>query len=307
MLHPFYIRKFRSLLLPVLGMVIPYGQAHGGAWSLPKGHFWTKITVMRQAADEEYTATGGGGRGDDPARFFQPGDRAPYRFDGRYSSVGVFLDLRYGLTDWIEIGAQLPYFDQNFSDTQDPFFLEDRGQRTLSDMRATMKVRLASNLVVFSLKAATKAPTGKFRNRDGLITVAEGQWDIDIIGQIGRSLWPIPAYANLDVGYRVRFKNSEVDRDPGDEWTFNAEAGVNVHPKVMTILKLEGIRGGSSTNIGLRIPSDVRRITYLSPSVMFGPFANLNLETGVRITLNGRNFPAGKMFVVGLSYAGKLF
>lgn len=262
---------------------------------------------MRQATSEEYVAVGGGGRGSDPTRVYGPGDRAPYRFNGRYSSYGVFLDLSYGLNGWLDVGAQIPYFDQNFSDSQDAFFLEDRGQKTLSDVRTTVKVRLTARPIVFSVGGAAKVPTGKFRNRDGLITVADGQWDFDLLAQAGRSFWPVPAYANVDIGYRIRLKNREVDRDPGDEWTFTAEAGVHAHPKVLTMVKMEGIRGRSGRSLGVLISSDIRRITYLSPSVMVGPFANLSAEAGIRISLNGRNYPAGKMFVAGLSYAGKIF
>ena len=300
-------RRWSCLLVYAILSTSAVGNAYAGAWTLPRGHVWGKVTFMRQVTSEEYTAVGGGGRGGDPTRVYGPGDRASYRFNGRYSSYGVFLDLSYGLTGWLDVGAQVPYFDQNFSDSQDAFFLEDRGQRTLSDVRGTVKVRLTARPIVFSVGGAAKAPTGKFRNRDGLITVADGQWDFDLLAQAGRSFWPVPAYANVDIGYRVRLKNRAVDRDPGDEWTFTAEAGVHVHPKVMTMLKVEGIRGRSGRSLGVQIPSDIRRITYLSPAVMVGPFAGLSAEAGVRISLNGRNYPAGKMFVAGLSYAGKIF
>ena len=60
---------------------------------------------------------------------------------------------------------------------------------------------------------------------------------------VGRSFWPIPIYGNVDVGYRMRTKNDEIDRDPGDEWIFNGEIGYSVTPRLLVALKVEALRG----------------------------------------------------------------
>ena len=156
------------------------------------------------------------------------------------------------------------------------------------------------------MKLGFKAPTGDFVVVDGLIPVGEGQWDFDFIGQLGHSFWPLPIYANLDIGYRLRLKNDKISRDPGNEWLFNAEIGYTPMARVLLALKLDGIRGNPSTTIGLTIPSDVKRVTYLSPTVSLKAFNSLQLEGALRFSLKGRNFPAGNMLVIGLVYTGKL-
>ena len=102
---------FTRLLVAALWIALLAPQeARADAWTLPKGHIWTKITFLKQSTDEEYVAVGGAGRAPDPSRVYQAGDRARYRFDGSYDSRAVFFDLFYGVTDRFEIGVQLPFF-----------------------------------------------------------------------------------------------------------------------------------------------------------------------------------------------------
>ncbi len=59
--------------------------------------------------------------------------------------------------------------------------------------------------------------------------------------------------------------------------------------------------------LGFKNVSDVKSITYLSPTVSVGPFRNVRLEAALRISLSGRNFPAGRMLALGISYTGNPF
>jgi len=269
--------------------------ASAGAWTLPRGELWTKVAFFRQKTDEWYLASpefrDGGVQ--------ETGTRQPYRFGGRYASRAVFAEAVYGVTDRLDVGAQVPFFAQQY---RDDTRLDSPSEVGIGDVRVFTKYRISSRPAVVSLKLATKAPVGDFRNEDGIIPVGEGQWDFDIVGQVGRSFWPLPLYANLDLGYRVRLKNEEVDRDPGDEWFFTAEAGVNLGSRLLLVTKLEGLRGEPSTDFGvIENRSQIRRITYLSPTLMIGLWDETAAELGVRYSLNGRNFPAGHQLVVGLS------
>jgi hypothetical protein len=294
--------------LTLITVVLIPGVLLAGAWTLPKGHVWSKITFMRQATDEEYVSVGGSGRPPDPAVKYEAGDRAHYRFDGSYDSQAVFVELFYGLTDRIDLGAQVPFFRQRFQDTAIlTGFGEPRTATGFSDTRGFVKVRWLQEPFVSTAKLGFKAPTGDFRNEDGLIPVGEGQWDFDFILQVGRSFWPVRAYANVDVGYRLRLKNDEIDRDPGDEWFYLAEVGYQPTDGILMALKIEGIRGKPATNFGIKTVQDVKRVTYISPTVSAGPYDGISLEGALRISVNGRSFPAGRMLVVGLSYSGDPF
>ncbi len=74
----------------------------------------------------------------------------------------------------------------------------------------------------------------------------------------------------------------------------------------MAVLKFEGIRGKEGISLGIQNSSDVKRITYISPSISLGPFDGARVETGVRISINGQNFPAGPVWTIGLTYQGNL-
>ena len=279
-----------------------------GAWTLSKGHLWSKVTFMAQSTNEEYVSVGGQGREPDLSFLYKAGDRARYRENGSYSSRAVFFDLFYGLTDRFDLGLQVPFFRQEFvTDALRIGFGGPRVASGFSDIRAFLKFRLFQTPAVGTFKFGFKAPTGDFVNEEGIIPVGEGQWDFDFIFQLGRSFWPLPAYADLDVGYRARMKNDKIDRDPGDEWFFLAEVGYTPLERMLVALKVEGIWGKPARVFGLKLPRDVKRITNVSPTLFVGPFQHVSLEAALRISVNGRSFPAGQMWVVGLSYTGNPF
>jgi len=266
-----------------------------GAWTLPQGQVWTKITVFQQDTDEWYIASPELANGE----IQEAGTRRPYRFNGEYESRAVFVEGFYGVTDRFDLGVQIPYFAQQFADDTR---LDPPSDSGFGDVRMFAKWRAFSAPALFTLKAGAKIPTGEFRSEDGVIPAGEGQWDFDLIGQVGRSFWPLPLYANLDVGYRVRLENDEIDCDPGDEWFFNAELGYNVTRRILLMAKLEGLRGQASTDFGsIKNRSQIKRITYFSPALSVGLNEQTTLEVGVRYTLNGRNFPAGRQVTLGLS------
>ena len=271
--------------------------AWAGAWTFPKGKLWTKLTFMSQDTNEDYIGV--------PRPNIARGTRQPYLLEGEYSSRTFFLDAMYGITDQLNVGIQVPFFDQTFQDQElNILFGGPISSSGFSDIRFFAKRKLIDAPVVSSLKFGFKAPTGSFENRQGLIPVGEGQWDFDFILQVGRSFWPFRAYANADVGYRVRMKNGEIDRDPGDELFWIAEFGYQWTDKLLTVLKWEGIDGKETTSLGLQLTGDVKKIQYISPAVLFRTTDTIAIEAGIRLSINGQNFPAGPVFQVGVNYEG---
>ena len=265
-----------------------------GAWTLPKGRTWGKVTYFQQRADEWYISSA-----ELQGRIHEAGSRRPYRFGGKYDSKAVFIEGFIGVTDRFDLGVQIPYFDQEFVDDTR---LRPQSDAGFSDVRVLAKWRTFQRLAVLTVKAGVKFPTGDFRNEDGLIPVGEGQSDYDFIVQVGRSFWPIPIYGNVDVGYRVRMKNDEIDRDPGDEWLFNGEIGYSATPRLLVAFKFEALRGKKGTDFGfIRSSSSIKRVTYLSPTVAYKIHGNTTIEFTIRSTINGQNFPAGQQITLGVS------
>ncbi len=281
--------------------------ALGGAWTVPASHFWGKVSYFRQTSSEWYidspeprvirTASGV------ELTQLPAGTRRPYRFGGEYRSQAVFAEGFYGVTDWLNVGVQVPWFDQVYQDTTRAEPPRDAG---ISDLRVFTKVRALTSPAVLTFKLGFKIPTGDFKNQDGLIPVGEGQWDFDFLVQAGRSFWPLPAYANLEAGYRLRMENEDVRRDPGDEWLVNAEAGWSPGPRLTLALKLELLHGQAGRSFGFENPSLKKRIVYLAPTVGWTLFGRTAAELALRRTLAGRNFPAGHQLSLGLSTQGGL-
>lgn len=301
------IPKMFLLLLVLIGclLVLPV-EARAGAWVLPAGHLWVKSTVMHQVSHDEFVAVSGGGRGNTPSRTYRPGQPAPYRFGGRHTWTGVFSDIAWGLADRLEVGIQVPYYSQDYSDAQDALFLEPRGQSGLGDLRVRGKVRLSQRPAAISAELAIKIPTAAYRNRDGLVTVTDGQWDLESVAHVGWSLWPLRAYVNLSGGYRLRLENRSVGRDPGDEWLFAAECGFGIYRSLSGIVKVEGIHGKPARSLGLEVPSDVRRAVFVFPSLSVKVGRGAVVEAGIRYPVSGRNFPAGRMLVAAVSWTADL-
>ena len=287
--------QWAVLLFAAAGILVP-GAAGAGAWTLPAGSVWGKITWFRQQAREWYINAP-----EFTGKMHDAGSRRPYRFNGEYDSRAVFFEGFFGAGDRLDLGLQVPWFDQQYDDDTHIHPVGDSG---FSDLRLLAKWRAFQAPAVVTLKAAVKMPTGEFRNEDGLIPVGEGQWDFGFILQAGRSFWPLPLYANADVGYRVRTENEEILRDPGDEWIIDLEAGGKAGGRIGLAFKLQMLRGLTGTDFGFPSRTQVKRIIYLAPTLSLRLPGNSVLELAVRQSLGGMNFPAGRQFALGVSATG---
>ncbi len=261
----FMYRKLTPHMIPFLIVafsVLLHQTVCAGAWTLKKGQVWSKITGLYQSTTEHYDKDGSVGK-----------------FPAQYNAQEVYLDVFYGVNDRTDIGLQLAAISREFvdftADRHQAMFGSQAGESGLCDVRGFAKINLVQEPVVGTLKLGVKAPIGKFRAAPEAVSKSDGQWDFEVIAQVGRSYWPRPLYANVDLGYRLRQTNSTTHHDPDDELIYNAEAGYSPVDKLHLVLKLDGI--GSAG----------RRITYLVPTLLVGLQQNLSLEAAARMTING--------------------
>ncbi len=303
------IRKLVPQAVPFLALaftaLLP-DTAWGGAWTLDKGHVWGKVTYMSQSTDQHYDADG---------------KAVEIPWDARFQSQQVYFNLYYGLTDQFDLGLQVPYISNKFVDkdetndiaTPPPALEPESG---IGDLRGFAKINLLQRAdFVGTLKLGFKLPVGEYRPVPEALSITGGQWDFDAVAQIGRSFWPVPAYANLDLGYRLRgeYKDTddvEPDRSytPGAEIVFNLEAGYSPMERLLVALKYEGVAGAeydAVSNPGT--PENLSQsVTYLVPMVLVGLHPDLSLEAAARLTASGSRYFAGPTYTVGLSYTGNL-
>lgn len=277
------------ILIAALGIVAP-GVAFAGAWTLEKGQVWSKITGLYQATDEHFDRDG-----------------EPSGFPADYTSREVYLDVYYGVTKRFDLGVQFAAINRKFENFTSNRHREMFGYRAkesgLGDIRVFGKVNLAHEPVVGTLMLGIKAPTGDFRAAPEAMSAGNGQWDVEVVAQIGKSFYPIPAYANIDLGYRLRETNETIHHNPDDELIYNLEVGASPVEMLNVALKLEGISGAG------------RRVTYAIPTAIVSLPQGLALEAAARVSVLGRADPAlgapytffaGSTFLFGISYTGSL-
>lgn len=306
-LHQKLTRRVTPLLIVALSVLMPQ-MASAGAWTLGKGHVWSKITYMSLSTNEHYDNDGNVGE-----------------IPARYKSQQVYFDVYYGLNDRIDVGIKIPYISNEFVDVspEHPFYgAPDKKDSGIGDIRGVTKINLVNNAdLVGTLKLGFKAPMGEYREVPEALSITGGQWDFDVVAQLGRSFYPVPVYANVDLGYRLRGEYTDsnpsdaggVDRTytPGAEFVFNAEAGYSPMGKLLVALKYESIIGSEYDTInnppaGSQVETLNQSVAYLAPTVLVGLHPNVSLEAQARMTVSGSRYFAGSTYGVGLSFTADL-
>ena len=244
-----------------------------GAWTIPMRKSFFQVGFMFQDTTE---------------RYFLDGDRIPYFFDGRNRTQALFFQLTHGLTDKLEVEAQIPLFNISFDD-----FADDRMSTGPGDLRITGRYSLSVDPVAVVVGSTVKFPTGEFVNDAEIVPVGEGQYDFDVFAELGRSLWPKPGWVSGKIGYRWRTENPETGIDFGGELIWNIEFGYRIKGPVTAKLLARGLHGGSSTSFGISIPTLKREAVYVEPAVIIDFDPSRGLELSVPFTVRGRNWPAG--------------
>ena len=306
-LHQKLIRRVTPLLIVALSILLPQ-MVSAGAWTLEKGQVWSKITYMSLSTNEHYDNDGNVGQ-----------------IPARYKSQQVYFDVYYGLNDRIDVGVKIPYISNEFVDVspEHPFYgAPDKKDSGLGDVRGVAKINLVNSAdLVGTLKLGFKAPMGEYREVPEALSITGGQWDFEVVAQLGRSFYPVPVYGNLDLGYRLRGEYTDsnpsdaggVDRTytPGAEIVFNAEAGYSPMDKLLVALKYESIIGAEYDTInnppaGSQVETLNQSVAYLAPTVLVGLHPSVSLEAQARMTVSGSRYFAGSTYGVGLSFTADL-
>lgn len=277
------MRWIRSPLMAGLlsALALPAPAAWAGAWVLPAKRGWGQLSLFHQRTEE---------------RYFLDGERIPYFFEGRNRTTGLFLDLRYGVFERLEIGVQMPVYRLDFDDLAD-----SRRSTGIADVRAGARYALLNGGTVLTAGVTVKLPTGEFVNDAEVVPVGEGQWDVDFTLEAGRSFWPRPAYVSVLAGYRVRGANDKNGIHPGDELVWLVEGGHKLISRLSLKAVARGLHGGRSTSFGLAIPTLKREVVYLQPGLVWDLGGERSLELSLPFTVRGRNWPAGLAVGVGFN------
>jgi hypothetical protein len=276
----------------VAALLIALPSNASAQWPVGRGNFWTKVSAFQHQTTEQFRANG---------------EKRPFLNTNADSRAkAVFLDGLVGVTDRLDLWVQVPFFELRFDD-----IVDERVSTGFGDARLSARynlVQLRNGSLPISIRYTTKVPLVDFEVDAEVIPVGEGQWDHELWLESGLSLWPLPAYSVLWLGYRWRSMNSETERDPGDELALLAElGGTSLIGGLGAKAVLDGIFGRNGSVQGVRVSNDEREILYLAPTLLYNFSESTILESAIRIPLLGQNFPAGNQFMIAIFHQGRLW
>lgn len=216
-------------MILLLGCACPRG-ASGQAWTQGKGAAYLKASFGLVTASEQYTFDGR------QADYIDGVERNAFR------DRSLYLYGEFGLAEHVTLVLNVPYKRTFIRDQAFRFRTSAWGTATVG-ARVSLKPllrwqespnALAANVVLY-------VPTGYTRNLNP--SAGGGQVNAEVSFGYGRSLFPLPLYAQAQAGYRLRTAwydfteavpcqegqdiNCMADRTPdlGDEWTYSVEVG----------------------------------------------------------------------------------
>ena len=283
----------RRVCLASLALFLALPSHATAQWPVGQGNYWGKVSAFYHEATEEYRSNGS-------KEVFLNNNAVG-------QSSALFVEGLVGITNRLDLWLQVPWFDLRFDDD-----VEKRHSRGFGDVRASARLnllQLRGGSIPVSVRVTAKAPIEELTIDAEIIPVGEGQWDYEAWLESGISLWPLPAYSVLWLGYRWRTINEDTTRRPGNEFTFLAEfGGTSILGGLGGKLVADGIFGepGEIQRLQLGDP-DRRQILYLAPTLIYSFSDSTILETAIRIPVLGKNFPAGSPMQIGLFHTGRLW
>jgi hypothetical protein len=281
-----------------LALLVP-GTASGQAWTQPAGHAYLKVSSQQTAANEQ---------------FRQDGSLAPYApgvESNGFEDSSRYLYAEYGLRDGLTVIALLPWKRITVSSphpqaasglpgTDRPITASASGfERLKVALRMDVSERIglrADGRHRSALNVSAHLPLGY--DRDAMPGLGPGQVDLDAMLFFGTSFWPVPAYAQLGAGFRVRTglfglsRGDSPEPDYGNEWLVHAEAGLNLGKQVL----LQGLVLGAISNESPQVAFDPQnpipthqRYLKTGLGATFSPIPLLGLSFQIFSTASGAN------------------
>lgn len=222
-------------------------------------------------------------------QFWLDGSRRRIGNNGHAVTSSVFITSALGVLHGVDLWVHLPFHWLQFDD-----FTGDRLRTGVGDPLLHLRVGpevLGLPAFPVAIRGGVKWPAGDLEVDAEVIPLGDGQWDGELLLEVGRSFYPRSIWAMAWGGYRWRGPNEVTARHPGDERFWYAAAGGELRD-VGWKGALEGLRGDPWVLHGIPIPSARRELTQLLLTLdhAVGPG---RAGVGIRHPFQGRNLPVG--------------
>lgn len=278
-------RALRALLfLLILGVVVP--DARAGAWLREPGGWYVRTAWLNHTTRDRWDCEG-------VRASAEP-------FGGRYREQLLFGYVEWGATERLTLVGSLGYKDARIVGAQVP----DYGTRTTTDLRLGTRVGLHRGSWPVSAEVTLAAPTyprtdptQPVGGREQFLPGGTGRIEGEARLLVGRSLFPFPLYANLDLGYRARGGAF------GDQWLLAFETGgqwrrLFVKSELRAILPTGALCSSASAGA----------ITFHERNWRWAPELAVRigertwLGTGANVPISARNALQGTQWSVSLAW-----
>lgn len=270
-----------GLVLILVGLAL-WGPAAEAQWVEPPGRGWVQLSLSHHDTRNRF---------DERQRI-----RPLFNEGGRSITTSLFVTAVAGVVRGMDMWLEVPVHSLQFNDD-----VVDRHSAGLGDPRVHLRVSPAllgvASPVPVAVRVGVKWPVGAFPVDAEIVPLTEGQRDVEVLLEVGRSFYPQPVYAMAWAGYRWRALNPDAARKPGNERFFFAAVG-GQYRAVTWKVAAEGLFGETPRLLGLPILTARRRLVQVLPSVGYSVGEGV-VELGVRMPLAGQNLPAGIAFTVG--------
>lgn len=295
--------RFSSLTTLLLLLCPLLAQAQ--AWTQPKGHGYFKVSYGQAGAGEQFDFAG---------------DRIPYAegvSGDAFQDRSVYLYGEYGVTDRLTVVTLLPRKRLTVHTANgDEQSTDGLGSAMLGLRWRSTQTTLSS----LAINVAAVVPMGYARNRTPAI--GPGQADVQANLAYGRSLYPLPGYAQASLGFRFRSEvyafsraidcptgtstcQSDLQPSYDDEWLFAAEAGLSLDRWALLQVLTHGVWSNQPPETGFDPANPIptrQRYFKAGLGVTLYPFPDVGLGVQYFTTPYGRNTVRSHDWFFGLEY-----
>ncbi len=249
----------------------------GGAWTMPAGKLYEKISFNYYFADREFHMD----LGDTDLKSFRDMNISNY--------------IEYGLTNRFTLLNALYY---KFLEKKDS--INELDSNGIGDADLGIKGKIADgSWGVLSSQGLVKIP-GDYDQNDRL-PLGNDQFDFELRMLYGRSLWPyIPGYCNFEVGYRWRLD------EPSDELRYLVEFGMDFTRDLYGRIKLDGIlsmkNGEQFSSSGNPTATNSYDLGKLDMALGYKITKAWGMEIGYTPEIYGRNTTEGATYTFAITY-----
>lgn len=271
----------------VAGLLFQPFYVYAGGWIQPRGQGFYKLSEQLVRASS----------------FYEPnGNRLPITTLSTYTTS---LYGEYGLTDRLTLVGYIP-FVQRITLNKRVFAVsgvEDfsgDAKTGIADSDVGFRIGLLSTgATVLNAQVMLGLPLGDSGQTNGLYT-GDGESNQSISLQVGRSLYPLPAYLAGEVGINHRLKGFS------DEFRYAFEAGFTIRQRLTVALHLRGVeslKNGNNTLTGGTGGLAGNNVRFL----LYGPEISYLIKPDIGVSLSVTGAARGQNVLAAPSYSFGFF